>query len=309
MSTAIDTTETLPLSKDKWAQSMEALTEEQGYFQPVGPNHSALFIDESPTLLVTFESTDDVLASPEQMPRGYEVAKEHGWSMLTLFADVPSWFRDPAVYAFFDRQVDDAFFEDFDSVLFFGAGFAGHAACAYSVAAPGAQVLALNPRATLAPAIAGWDSRDRARRRLDFRSRFGYAPDMLDGAGKAIVVHDPRIAVEAMHATLFRAPHVRTLNAPFMGENLVQPFADMGILHPMIEAAMAGHLTPLRYAQLLRKRRDYAPYLAALLGQANAMGRPKLQIAICQSAVTRLNSGRFAKRLAKLQEFIANQPQ
>ena len=118
------------------------------------------------------------------MPLGAEHRAAGGWSHLCLIAEGDTWFRDPAVYAYFDRLVDDAFFEDFDHVLFYGAGMAGYAACAYSVAAPGAQVLALNPRATLDPAAGRWDDRDRAARRLDFTSRYGYAPDMLEGAAQ-----------------------------------------------------------------------------------------------------------------------------
>lgn len=308
MSDVIESGETRPLSMDSWAESMETLTEEQGYFHPIGQQHFALFIDESPTLLVTFESLQDVLAREGQMPRGYDVAKAHGWSMLTIFADGPTWFRDSAVYSFFDRQVDDAFFEDFDNVLFFGAGMGGYAACAFAVTAPGAQVLALNPRATLDPDVAVWDARDVKGRLLDFNNRFGYAPAMLDGAKQAIVVNDPHVPAEAMHATLFRAPHVLRLSAPLLGERLQETFAAMDILDPMLSDAMAGRLTRLRFAQLLRKRRDFAPYLNALLEHAARTGRTKLQIMICQSVLSRLKSNRFAKRLAKLQESMAAQP-
>lgn len=307
MSDVIESTDASPLTKDGWAKAMDSLTDEQGYFHSLGPDHFALFIDESPTLLVTFESLQDVLGREGQMPQGYDLAKAHGWSMLTIFADGPTWFRDSAVFSFFDRQVDDAFFEDFDSVLFYGARMGGYAACSFAVASPGAQVLALNPRATLDPDRSVWDERDRHQRRLDFNSRFGYAPDMLDGAKQAIVVHDMRIPAEAMHSTLFRAPHVLRLSAPLMGENLQVAFSEMQILSPMLADAMAGKLTGLRFAQLLRKRRDYGPYLINLLDAAARSGRMNLQIMVCESVVTRLKSNRFARRLTKLREAQAAQ--
>lgn len=306
MSQVIEPNETLPPSKDNWATQMEALTDEQGYFQPIGDKHFALFIDESPSLLVCFETLENVLGRGDQMPLGYDLAKSQGWSMLTIVADGETWFRDPAVYSFFDRQVDDAFFEDFDNVLFFGEGMGGYAACAFAVNAPGTQVLALNPRATLDPDVVGWDQRNRSKRRLDFHSRFGYAPDMLDGARQAIVIHDTQIPAEAMHSTLFRAPHVLRLSADYIGEDLASAFSQMNILSPMIEAAMACKLDAVFFAKIFRKRRDFAPYLTALLRKADSQGNLDRQITICLSVVNRLNHGRFAKRLARLQEAKAS---
>ena len=173
-----------------WLAQLDAIGDEKGYFQTVGPHHWALFVDEAPTLLVSFETKDNLRARPGQLPVAHAIAAKHGWSHLCLIADGPTWYRDPAVYGYFDRLVDDAFFEDFDRVLFFGAGQGGYAAAAFSVTAPGASVLLMNPRATLNPTIARWDNRDRAARRLDFTSRYGYAPDMIEGAGKVFVLHE-----------------------------------------------------------------------------------------------------------------------
>ena len=127
-----------PASRAEWLARIDAVGEEAGYFQTVGARHWAFFADESPTLLVTFETVDAIRATPDQLPQGHAIAAAHGWSHLCLIADGETWYRDEAVYRYFDRLVDDAFFEDFDHVAFYGAGMAGYAACAYSVAAPGA---------------------------------------------------------------------------------------------------------------------------------------------------------------------------
>ena len=290
----------LPKMRADWALKLEKLTEDAGYFHRLGARHSALFIDEGTTLLVSFETLSDVLANPDQLPKSAALAQSHGWSLLSLIADGETWFRDPAVYAFFDRQVDDAFFEDFDRVMFYGAGMGGYAACAYSVAAPGSQVLALNPRATLDPEQARWDTRSRHASRLDFTSRYGYAPDMLEGCAHATVVHDPQMTAEAMQAALFRAPYITRLSAPHLGDRLEPHFDQMGILSPLIQQAMAGSLTALSYAKLWRARRDYVPYLKAVLDRAEQTNRIGHERMICNSVVERVRAPRFVKRLARL---------
>ena len=234
------------------------------------------------------------------MPWGHGFARDRGWSHLCFIAEGETHFRDPALYRHFDRLVDDAFFEDFDRVLFFGHGHGAHAACAYAVTAPGAQVLALNPRATLAGREVAWDRRDLAARRLDFTTRYGYAPEMLEGAGKVVVIHDLTQREEAMHSALFRAPWVTRLSAPLMGERIEWALRHMGILPTLIEAAMEGRLTPALFAREWRKRRAFSPYLKALLDKAETARRRGLAIQICRSVTRRLKAPHFARRLAKL---------
>lgn len=289
-------------ARDAWEQKMDHATQDSGYFHSLGDAHWAYFADEGTTLLVSFETIDAVLARPDQMPLADSLARAHGWSALTIIADGATWFRDPAVYAFFDRQVDDAFFEDFDQVLFYGAGMAGYAACAYAVTAPGAQVLALNPRATLEPAQASWDRRDLAARKFDFTSRYGYAPDMLEGAAQAVVIHDRTIPTEAMHASLFRAPYITRLSARHMGDTLEPAMIGAGILPALVDQAMAGTLTARSFATLWRARRNYSPYLRAILAKVEGAGRNRQAMMICRSVTKRLHAPSFAKRLAKLTE-------
>lgn len=283
-----------------WAARMEELTAEAGYLHTLGSKHFGFFVDEGTSLLVTFDTLGNILAQPDQLPWAYQQAKANGWSLLTLIADGETWFRDPAVYAFFDRQVEDAFFEDFDRVVFYGSGMGGYAACAYSVAAPGAQVLALNPRATLDPAQTRWDNRSRVASRLDFTSRYGYAPDMLEGCAHATLIHDPVIAAEAMQAALFRAPYITRLSARNMGDALEAHFIATGILPTLIERAMAADLTAQNFSQLWRVRRNYLPYLKNLLTIAEQSGRIGHERMICNSVVQRVRAPRFVKRLARL---------
>ena len=65
-------------------------------------------------------------------------------------------------------------------------------------------------------------------RRLDFTSRYGYAPDMLDAAGKAFVLYDPMDRLDAMHAALFARPNVTLLRLRHMGAALQGALLRMG---------------------------------------------------------------------------------
>ena len=284
-----------------WLQMIDDIGEEAGYFQRLGAKHWAYFVDESPTLLVTFESVDAIRANASQLPSGDAVARKHGWSHLCLIADGETWYRDAAVYRFFDRQVDDAFFEDFDNVVFYGAGMGGYAACAYCVTAPGASVLAISPRATLDPARAGWDKRDIAHRRLDFTSRYGYAPDMTEGAGQVFIAYDPDHAADAMHATLFARPWVTPLHTRHLKDQVEAALHQMAILPEMIATAAANKLSAQSFAQLWRARRKSLPYLKLLLAKAKSAKHPNREFKICNNVTRRLNAPLFRKRLVELE--------
>jgi hypothetical protein len=288
-----------------WLALMDRIGDEAGYFQPLGTRHHALFLDEAPTLVVTFECLDDIRARPGQLPLGYGIAKGKGWSHLCIIADGATWWRDPAVYRYFDRLVDDAFFEDFDRVLFYGADMGAYAACAYAVTAPGATVLAINPRATLAPALAGWDARALAARRMDFTSRYGFAPDMTEGTGQVFVIHDPTIREDAMHAALFRAPWITHLKTPHLAGRVEWALAHMNLLPRLIEAGVEGRLTADIFAKAWRARRQFGPYLKALLASVDAAGKPARATRICRSVVGRLKAPMFRKRLAELERDAA----
>lgn len=283
---------------ESWLLRMRAIGSESGWLQPVGASHHALHLDNSATLLVTFDSYDAARHRPKQLPVGTGLADECDWSQLCILSQGPSWYRDPAIHAYFDRLVDEGFFDDYDRVLFYGAGPAGHAAAAYSVCAPGARVLLLNPVATLRPDIAGWDGRHRKARRLDFTSRFGYAPDMVDGARQVTVIRDPASALDAMHAALFHGPHVQHMAARHGGTDLEGAFARLGILNHLIAAGMDGRLTPSRFGTLWRRRRDDHAWLRTL--QAAVAAHPAREAMLCRNVVSRLKLNRFRRRLAEL---------
>ncbi|QYK42993.1 MAG: phosphoadenosine phosphosulfate reductase [Paracoccaceae bacterium] len=300
------TTAATPLSidaadRDGWTAALDAIADDLGHAEPLGPRHRAVFCDDGTTLLVTFEQAETVRAeAPGRLPFGLTLARAYGWSQLCILAEGTTWWRDEGVWRYMDRLVDDAFFEDFDRVLFYGAGPGGYAAAAYSVVAPGAQVLAICPQATLTPALAGWDARFPAARRLDFTGRYGFAPDMTEGAGHAHVVFDPLERDDAMHAALFHRPWVTLLPARRLGGNLELVLRRLGVLDGLIVAAVEGRLDRAGFARALRMRRNYGPYLKRMLQISADTGHTAREIGVCRSVVARVRAPAFRKRLTEL---------
>lgn len=285
-----------------WLAIMDEIGEEAGYFEPLGEKHSAFFSDMGPVLLVSFESLTSVRrAGGAQMPLGYQIAAPRGWSSLSIVAHEDSWFRDPAVFGFFDRLIDDAFFEDFDRVVFYGAGMGGYGAAAFSVAAPGCTVLALAPQASLDPESAEWDRRFPAARRLDFTDRFGFAPDMVEGCERVFLVYDPVQQVDAVHAAMFRGPQVVKLRARHIGRDPQAELARLNVLRPLIDAACAGTLNATRFQHLWRARRDNPHYLGRLIARIQASNRQSRLATALRIANERVDHPQLRAALVKLQ--------
>lgn len=279
-----------------WLRAADEIVEADGHVENLGPDHAAVFYEDKPILLVTFE-THKGLASLSQAahPIGWTMVKALGWSHLSVVAREDSWFRDRHVYGYFDRLADDGFFDEFDQVIFYGAGACGYAAAAFSVAAPGARVLALHPQATLDPRVTEWDDRFTHMRRTAFDDRYGYAPDMLDAAERAVVIYDPEVRLDAMHAALFTRPNVMKFRMRFLGEQLERDLMGMGVLLRILAQFSADRLDRRALAQLYRARHTHVPYLKQVLARLEQDERLYLTALWSQCILRRTPGPRFRR--------------
>jgi len=298
----------LGLSLAEWLDSVEDIALDHGDFEPLGPDHSAILIENGPKLLVTFETVESVRNDSERdVPLGWELAENHGWSQLCILGHGESWFRHPAIYQYFDRLIDEDFFDKFDQVVFYGSKNCGYAAAAYSVAAPGATVVAISPMATLDPEIAGWDKRFASARRQDFTSRFGFAPDMCEAAAQVHILFDPTVAIDAVHAALFHGTHIERVRCRHLGGQIELFLRRMNLLDGLMQMAMAGRLRPAIFHAALRQRRAYLPYLRRLLGHLESQRRPYLSGLMCRSVLNRINTPRFRRQLTHAENQLAKE--
>lgn len=294
------------LDTKEWLSTLEDIGEEHGFFQNIGDSHyAALIEDDRSTLVVTFESIPGIQQLDQYaQPLGFGLVRDFDWSHLCILSDKQSWFRDPSVYAFFDRLADDGFFDEFDNVLFYGSGPCGYAAATYSVTAPGARVLALNPQATLDTSRTGWDKRFPEARRMNFADRYAYAPDMLDAAEAAVVIHSPENIEDAMHASLFNGENTQHLTLPVLGADPQAALQEMHILVPLMAQVASGQLTGPGFAGMMRARRDYLPYLEHLLAQVTKRKRLLLAAVLCANVMDRLGAPAFGDHLRALDDAV-----
>ncbi len=291
-----------------WLTQMKGMIGDLGFVEELGPDHAAAFRSNGATLLVTFESHDRITQTTRTAhPLGWEMVDALGWSHLSVMSAQESWFRAPRVFGFFDGKIDDGFFEEFDQVIFYGAGACGYAAAAYSVAAPGARVLAIQPQATLDPRITEWDDRFTSQRRTDFETRFGYAPDMLDAADRAYVLYDPEIEMDAMHAALFTRPNVTKFRMRFLGPRMEDHLRGMNILLRMLAQLSADKLTRVSLAKLYRKRRDYGGYQFSLLKKITRDERNLLTTYLTRHVLAQRDAPPFRKAQARALSALAAQ--
>ncbi len=262
----------------EWQRTLERHGAEHGYHRRLDAFHGALFTEDDDTLIVTFEEADDFLVGPPpNLPLGLAIAGREGWSHLCLYSEGTTFFRSEAVYTFIDELIDDGFFDDFERVIFYGAGACGYAAAAYSVAAPGSTVVLVRPLATLAPDKTRWDRRHPHMRRTDFTSRYGYAPDMVEGAEQVLLIHDPRVPEDAMHATLFDRPDILRLDCRWLGRHPERDLLQMGVLLPLLRAAGKGGADAALFYRLYRARMEHKPYLRRLARKLDSERRPALR--------------------------------
>ncbi|TCP63211.1 hypothetical protein EV663_101479 [Rhodovulum bhavnagarense] len=293
--------------QDNWYDCLADLPQ-GATLEPLGPDYAAIHVADDAILLVTFERARQIRDTrPRPVPLAETLAEAAGWSRLTLVAANETWFRDPAVYAYFDRLVDEGFFDEYDRVIFYGAGMCGYAAAAFSVTAPGSTVIALAPQATLDPERAGWDGRYRTARRLDFTSRYGYGPAMAEAADHVYVIHDPSETLDAMHSALFDGTNVTRLRAPLTGPAIEAQLMEMGVLPELIDAAGEGQLTPMVFYRLFRARRCHMPYLRALSARLEADGQTWRAALVCRHTVREKNAPRFRRRLTRLEEALSQE--
>ncbi|SFG13044.1 hypothetical protein SAMN04488020_101256 [Palleronia marisminoris] len=273
----------------------------RGSVRTLDSDHFVTFVPRGATLLVTFEETGRTLARDSGVPISADFADDKNWSILHVAARRRSWFRSEAMFSYFDELADDVFFDEYDRVIFYGAGPGGFAAATYSVTAPGARVILVEPLATVDRSRAGWDSRFYQQLLSRPGPRYPYAPDMIEAAEAAFLLYDPSRALDHVHASLFAGSNVTHLRA----NNLTTPkdgplettLEEIGALHPMIEGLGSGRLGHVDIYRLLRARRDHMPFLTRTLRRSGRRNSAFLTAVLCRYVTARRNSPPFQKHL------------
>ena len=290
------------LSQVDWRANLREIGAKEGFYEELGPEHTALFVERGKTLIVTFENLDHVYdRAADRMPWGYGFVESRGWSMLGMMAHDWTWYRDAAVWDFFDRLRDEGFFAQFDKVVFYGASMGAYAASVFSAAAPGATVVLISPQATLDREVAPWEERYRKAWRRDYTTRYGYGPEMVAAAGDVHLFYDPRNTMDSMHAALFRGGNVTKYRCRFMGHRIASLWIQLGLLKPIVEACVEGGLTPGLFYHWMRARRENGRFQKELLNTLEKEDRPRLLIRYCEAVLARRRAPHFRNAMKTAQ--------
>ncbi len=293
-------------TQTEWQKNLAGIGEKEGFFERLGDQHSALFVKRGSTLIVTFENLDHVYQNADdRMPWGYDFVQSSGWSMLGMMAHGWTWYRDDAVFDFFDRLRDSGFFGQFERVVFYGASMGAYAASVFSSAAPGATVICISPQATLNRDIASWETRYKRAWRRDFSSRYAYGPDLVKSAGAVYLFYDPTAALDAMHAALFRGDNVHKFHCRYFGHRIASLWLQLGILKPVILDSVDGTLSRHRFYGYLRARRENNRYHKEMLARLEKAGKPRRVIRFCKAILARRRGPAFRQALRRAEKQIA----
>lgn len=297
-----DETGAAGLTQSDWLGRLSTIGRHHGFFERLGTEHLALFVQESATLVVSFDRASRVYAEAKDgLPPGFEAVQQRKWSLLSILSLGDSWYRSPDLMAFFDQLKVEGFFESFNQVIFVGFGPAcGHAACVYSSAAPGAFVLASAPAATLDPERAGFERRFRSDRRGDF-SRYGDAPRLIETARNAVILYDPTDAASAAHAGQFHSDNVTLAPLRFTGAAPHRLIMASTLMVPFLRKMAKMRLTRAQVARYLRPvRRADSAYLWRLAQIAQSHGQFDRARKIADYAADVTGEDRFTDLSAQL---------
>ena len=255
-----------------WAAIARGLAGPDGFYR-ANDTHSFLFIPRGDTLVVTFDNLDIAMGRREdRRPWGFGFIEKQGWSMLGCMANGWTWYRDPWVSAEFDALASSGFFRRFERVVFYGASMGGYAACAFSGAAPGADVVAISPQSTVDKTVVPWESRYKTVWGADFSGKYGDAALASAAARRVTLLYDPFEPLDAAHAQRFEAANVVKLRAMMLGHRLGSSLSQMGILTPIILSALGGDLDEAGFYRTLRARRSFPRYQRELFERVLAKG-------------------------------------
>lgn len=270
-----------------WAEKFAAIAGDGGFYEDLSNEHKALYVAQDKTLVVSFENLDDARQDKaNRLPWGMGFLTSHGWSALGIMAHGHTWYRDPALIALFDRLQEEAFFAQFDRVVFYGVSMGGYAATAYAACCPGADVIVVNPQATLSRAVTlGWETRFKPAWGRDFEGRYGYGPDGVRAANKVWLFYDPTIPQDAIHATLYTGSNIEKIRCRRMGHGMLTTWRQMGVLSHIITACITGTATRQSIYRWLTARKTNPFYQKRMLEHLIRIGRPALTYQYCRAVL------------------------
>jgi hypothetical protein len=229
------------------------------------------------TLIVSFDnlsSVKDPALSRETW--GYPFYRSEGWSHMGVMAFEKNWFRDEALFDFIEGQAKAGLFKRFKQVVMTGTSMGAYAATAFSSLAPGCTVMAFSPQSTLDKKLVPWEERFGSGRKQDWSGRYRDAPDYCQKAKDVFIVYDPYFAPDKLHADRYQGDNIHHLKSWYSSHKSALFMRRADMLKGVMQAAVAGEMTPHLYYKMFRARRELPWYYHGLADHAIKAGHKEL---------------------------------
>lgn len=204
-------------------------------------------------LQVTFDYFGYDGASKE-MPLSYgqKFAEDNGWSILGVISKRHIWFREEALHDIFDYLKESGFFSQFSRCVFLGASKGGYGALAFSSAAPGSVVVAVEPQSTLDKKIVPWETRYPIG---DWKGRYVDGSNCPKSASAVYVFYDKFYDLDRRHAERLVGLNVFHIECNHMRHGLTHCFNKMGILKELMYSLVVGNFFYNDFRRIFRDNR------------------------------------------------------
>ncbi|MFB2532978.1 hypothetical protein ACEYYB_10705 [Paracoccus sp. p4-l81] len=227
-----------------------------GFYRKLGA-HALSFVDRgSDTLLVTFDNLSAAGHPGFDIEAwGGKFIRDRGWNHLGVHAQGPTWYRDARIIAQLEALRDQGLFARHRRVTLAGTSMGGFAALAFADLAPGCNVLAFSPQATLHADYAPWEGRFQRGREQDWTLPRSHAGDHLAGAGNVWVVYDPFVIPDRRHVDLLPMRAIQPLKCFNVGHKSALALRRMGRLKEIMQRAVDGTLDADWFYTAMRDRK------------------------------------------------------
>ena len=263
----VDTNDIAP----RWLADLRRTDHRRGWYFSEANYAVQMTYRSKDTLIVSFDnlsSVKDPALSRETW--GYPFYRSEGWSHMGVMAFEKNWYRDETLFNFLEGQAKSGMFKRFKRVVMTGTSMGAYAATAFSHLAPGCTVMAFSPQSTLDKALVPWEERFGSGRKQDWSGRYRDAPDYCRKAKDVFIVYDPYFEPDRKHADRYQGDNIHHLKSWYASHKSALFMRRADMLKGVMQAAVAGTLTPALYYKMYRARRDLPWYYNGLADHALA---------------------------------------
>ena len=257
----------------RWLADLRRSDHRRGWYYSDEKFAAQMTYRSKDTLIVSFDNLSSVKEpSLARETWGYPFYRSEGWSHLGVMAFEKNWFRDEALFNFIEGQAKSGLFKRYQRVVMTGTSMGAYAATAFSHLAPGCTVMAFSPQSTLDKKLVPWEERFGSGRKQDWSGRYRDAPDYCHKAKDVFIIYDPYFEPDRLHAERYQGDNIHHLKSWYSSHKSALFMRRADMLKGVMQAAVAGNMTPHLYYQMFRSRRDLPWYYHGLADHAIKAG-------------------------------------